>query len=219
MNAINAPVSLDLDLIADALVETGYFLQTLALPADLTADLLTRVTTLRDAEFQRAGVGREQEQHLDNAIRRDRIHWLSQNDPTEAHYLALMDRLRTGMNERLFMGLFDYEAHFAHYPEGAFYKRHYDAFRGRTNRVLTTVFYLNPNWHAELGGQMRLFESGGLEDDRAPLEEVLPMAGTLAVFLSDRFPHEVMPAFADRYSIAGWFRVNGSIGNHIDPPR
>jgi SM-20-related protein len=43
--------------------------------------------------------------------------------------------------------------------------------------------------------------------------------GTLVVFLSDRFPHEVRQASRLRYSIAGWFRVNASLGSHIDPPQ
>ena len=33
------------------------------------------------------------------------------------------------------------------------------------------------------------------------------------------FPHEVLPAMRDRYAIAGWFRLNSSIANNIDPPR
>jgi Predicted proline hydroxylase len=55
-------------------------------------------------------------------------------------------------------------------------------------------------------------------DSEEVVEKVVPQMGTLAVFLSERFPHEVLPARADRYSIAGWFRVNTSINNQIDPP-
>ncbi|WP_335340025.1 2OG-Fe(II) oxygenase [Sedimenticola selenatireducens] len=47
----------------------------------------------------------------------------------------------------------------------------------------------------------------------------LAQAGELAVFLSEEFPHEVLAADRDRYSVAGWFRVNGSINQQIDPPR
>jgi SM-20-related protein len=48
--------------------------------------------------------------------------------------------------------------------------------------------------------------------------KVLPSFGTIVVFLSEEFPHEVLPAKRDRYSIAGWFRLNNSIDNNIDPP-
>jgi hypothetical protein len=39
----------------------------------------------------------------------------------------------------------------------------------------------------------------GIVDDMA-------RGGTLVVFLSDRFPHEVLPARRERLSLAGWFR-------------
>jgi SM-20-related protein len=47
---------------------------------------------------------------------------------------------------------------------------------------------------------------------------VIPNVGTVVVFLSEEFPHEVLPALRDRYAIAGWFRLNTSIANNIDPP-
>lgn len=204
-----------LDGIADALADTGYCLLHDALPDELSATLYQRIAHLRSDQFYRAGVGREQDLQLNSEVRRDRIHWLEGDDPSETAYLGWMERLRCGLNRRLFMGLFDYEGHFAHYPPGAFYARHLDAFRGHTNRILSTVFYLNPNWSAAQGGELLLYPEQG----DAVLERVLPRAGTLAIFLSDRFPHEVLPAASDRYSIAGWFRVNGSNAQQVDPPR
>jgi len=47
----------------------------------------------------------------------------------------------------------------------------------------------------------------------------LALAGNLAVFRGDESPHEVLAADRDRYSVAGWFRVNGSINQQLDPPR
>jgi SM-20-related protein len=52
-----------------------------------------------------------------------------------------------------------------------------------------------------------------------PIARITPLMGSLVVFLSDRFPHEVTAASRLRYSIAGWFRVNASLGQQIDPPR
>lgn len=49
--------------------------------------------------------------------------------------------------------------------------------------------------------------------------KVAPLHSSIVIFLSEEFPHEVLPAASDRYSVAGWFRVNGSIDNRIDPPR
>ena len=119
------------------------------------------------------------------------------------------------LNQRLFLGLFSFESHFAHYSPGAYYKRHYDAFQGEENRVLSIVTYLNPSWGNTEGGELVLYcgerDSEGIK--------VVPLYGTVVVFLSKEFPHEVLPASRDRYSVAGWYRVNGSIGNKIDPPR
>ena len=49
--------------------------------------------------------------------------------------------------------------------------------------------------------------------------KILPTKGTFVVFLSEAFPHEVLPAVRTRHSVAGWFRVNGSVNDNIDPPR
>lgn len=203
------------DRIADALVERGYIILPSALPETLGHSLRRRVQTLNRRFFHRAGIGREQNHQLHGGIRRDQIRWLGDQSPVEAEYLAWMEELRKGLNRRLFMGLFDYEAHFSHYPEGAFYRRHLDAFRGQTNRVLTTVFYLNPNWQPDMGGELLIWPE---PDSNRVIERVMPQMGTLVLFLSERFPHEVLPARTDRYSIAGWFRVNASINNQIDPP-
>ena len=39
---------------------------------------------------------------------------------------------------------------------------------------------------------------------------VNPTFGTMIIFLSESFPHEVLISHATRRSIAGWFRVSGS---------
>jgi SM-20-related protein len=139
-------------------------------------------------------------------VRTDAIRWLGPDDPAEAAYLAWMERLRLGLNRRLFIGLFEYEAHFAVYDTGAYYRKHLDAFQGESNRVLTTVFYLNPQWRHEDGGELLVY---GLDDGL--LESVMPAFGTLAIFLSTRHPHEVAETRRKRYSIAGWFRINNSL--------
>ena len=79
------------------------------------------------------------------------------------------------------------------------------AFKGQANRVLSVVLYLNPVWGCGDGGEMVLYSD---TDPSAVLCKISPHAGTLVVFLSEDFPHEVLPALRDRYSIAGWFRVD-----------
>ena len=53
------------------------------------------------------------------------------------------------------LGLFDYECHYAKYQQGDFYKKHYDAFKGRSNRIFTTVCYLNT---PESGGELVIYK-------------------------------------------------------------
>ena len=45
------------------------------------------------------------------------------------------------------------------------------------------------------------------EDDKF-LTKVSPKSNTLVVFLSDKFPHEVLSVKKKRYSIRRWFRVD-----------
>lgn len=161
-----------------------------------------------------AGIGRQQSQTINTMVRNDRIYWLTPEEPRHKDYLSIMDELRHEFNRELFLGLFDYECHLAHYPKGAFYKKHLDAFKGRSNRVLTTVFYLNPEWQETDCGQLVIYGDKG-----QVLETVLPKQGRLVVFLSDRFVHEVQRSERDRFSITGWFRINASISGIIDPPR
>lgn len=153
--------------------------------------------------LNRAGVGRADAHTTEDAIRTDLTHWLElDQDETEARFLATMETLRLALNEKLMLGLFEYEAHFALYPAGAFYKRHVDAFRGEKNRIISTVLYLNPNWQEGDGGELALYR----EMEEVPFHMVEPRFGRLVVFLSEDIPHEVLESHAPRRSIAGWFR-------------
>jgi SM-20-related protein len=200
-----------LDTIADTLVEQGYIVIEKSLPEKLLHSLLDNFNQLRDEEFKAAGVGRHSDFQLQQMIRSDKIHWIANTTETTAEFLHWMDVLRVGINRRLFLGLFDYESHFAHYPVGAFYKKHLDAFRenqkqGQANRVLSTVLYLNEDWQPQSGGELVIYS----EDDEIVMEKLSPEFGRLVIFLSEKFPHEVLPANRERKSIAGWFRVNES---------
>lgn len=204
-NCTNAAPTEDmLDRVADRLHRLGYLVLPSALPAAITLALQERIGQIADTAHW-AGVGRGAQQQVAAAIRTDRIHWLNRDDPAEAAYLHWMEGLRLGLNRRLNLGLFEYEAHFAVYEPGAYYRRHLDAFQGSANRVLSTVFYLNPAWSQALGGQLLIYESEG----SAVIECVSPASGTMALFLSAVFPHEVLPGQRLRHSIAGWFRIRG----------
>ncbi len=198
-------VETDFKVLADTLVEQGYIIVSDFIDADLTEQLYQHVTALPASMFNTAKVGRQQTAQQLETVRNDRTVWLSNAYPVEQAYLDTMDTLRTQLNRQLFLGLRDFEAHFAHYPPGHFYQRHIDAFKGQSNRVVSSVFYLNSDWSGQDEGQLILYQPDG----ETRLQTVLPRFGTLVLFLSEQFPHEVLPALRDRYSIAGWFRTDG----------
>lgn len=215
--ALNAAV---VEQLIDGLAESGYAVIPNALPIAECRALALELNTLRhQQELNSAGIGRGRQHVQRRDIRGDRIHWLDRSSDAQRNYFAMIESLRIEINRSLFLGLFELEAHFAFYPPGSFYKCHFDSFEGRSNRVVSSVLYLNEEWPQGSGGEMALYpQSEQLPDASvAPLEIVTPKLGTLACFLSERVPHEVLPTRLPRLSIAGWFRRNASIGGTIDP--
>lgn len=163
----------------------------------------------QDGAFRRAGVGREQGYHVESNIRGDNIVWLDNASAHDAprRYLAELEQLRQTINQQLFLGLFEFEGHFAVYGPGTFYQRHLDQHQGSDSRQITCVMYMNENWQPEHHGELRLYiaDNGGERTIDIP-----PHAGLLACFLSDVFYHEVLPTTAERYSVTGWFRRRGN---------
>lgn len=195
-----------LSTIVDDLATRGWSQQALFLPDALSRALAAECRRRHaEGELNPASVGRGAAQEIREAIRGDQIQWL---DPGESEvcdrYLGAMDSLRQAINQGLFLGLEDFECHFALYPPGAFYKRHLDRFRDDDRRMVSAVFYLNEGWQPEDGGQLRMFLQDGVEHD------VQPVAGSLVVFLSGEVPHEVLPAGRERLSLTGWFRRRGN---------
>lgn len=200
-----------LDNIADALADEGYWVADNALPNHLLTDLLVQFNRTQSQGFKAAGIGRQTDFQLQDTIRSDKIQWLEPTTETSAEFLQWMDSLREGINRRLYLGLFDYESHFAFYAVGAFYKKHLDVFRNtRTqgpNRVLSTVLYLNEDWQPDDGGELLIYA----EDSDYLIKKISPTFGRMVIFLSEKFPHEVLPARRERKSIAGWYRVNQGV--------
>ncbi|PAJ76092.1 proline hydroxylase [Pseudoalteromonas sp. NBT06-2] len=193
----------------DSIHHNGYDVIENAIPEHLIKQLYQNCLTAPD-KFNSAGIGRQQSLKQDARIRTDKTFWLDSKNQEQTNYLALMDKIRLTINRYFYLGLFDYESHFAKYEIGDFYKKHLDAFKGRSNRVFTTVCYLNT---PSKGGELLIYS----DSSNHIIEKVIPKAGTLVVFESERFPHEVMPADDVRYSIAGWFRKNNSVSGTIDP--
>lgn len=181
----------------------------------LTAQEVANLHACLPEQWTQASIGREQKQHTNTQIRTDKIHWLERGHaPAIDALLDKMSELQLALNRHLFLGLFEYEAHFAKYNPGDFYAKHVDAFKGRSNRKVTTVLYLNHDWCEEDGGEIVIYHADG-----SHLKTLWPQAGRLVTFLSEEFPHEVLPAKRQRFSIAGWYRINGMSGHRVDPIR
>lgn len=188
--------------VIEDLAARGWSLQERFIPEDLTRALATECRRREQSgDLTPAGVGRAEGLAVREGIRGDRIQWLEQGQSAPCdRYLALMDDLRQSLNRTFFLGLEEFECHFALYPPGAFYRTHLDCFRDDDSRIVTAVVYLNPDWQPADGGCMRMHLP-----DQPPLD-VAPQAGTLLVFMSAELPHEVLPTHRDRLSLTGWFR-------------
>jgi SM-20-related protein len=192
----------EIESIVDDLADRGFSKRNDFLSApDLEALIQEERELWEENAFRAAAIGRGAETAVHTEIRGDRICWLDPTSltPATAAYWSRIDELRLSINRMLYLGLTDFEAHFAVYPPGSFYKKHLDQHRGKSRRTISCLLYLNPGWNPEDGGQLRLYESGGTTD-------ILPDAGTFVCFRSDTVYHEVMPTRRERMSITGWLR-------------
>jgi SM-20-related protein len=152
--------------------------------------------------FNRASIGQGKDKEVQDSVRRDNIHWLDQANlnSVQSQLLAKLAELKEAFNRSLYLGIVDFEGHYAHYPAGGFYKRHIDAFRKDSSRIVSVVCYLNQNWQESDGGQLRLYTGDTYTD-------VEPRGGTMLCFLSQELEHEVLMSHATRSSFTGWFKT------------
>ncbi|MEQ8406004.1 MAG: 2OG-Fe(II) oxygenase [Oceanicaulis sp.] len=244
MNAVTPPhAPLFGENLTNSLIEglavRGWAYAPGALDPELVAELRAEAERLDEVGETRAGrIGRGAEETTRLKVRKTRIAWLNGASPAQARYLAGAEELRQALNQAFFLGLFEYEAHFAVYPPGGFYARHLDAFKmdrgaeagfSRRSRVVSMVTYLNRSWCEADGGRLAIWERApegpdGRPDLAAldvvpPAAEVAPEGGGVVLMLSEDIPHEVRLSNAERFAIAGWFRVNASVGGGLDPAR
>ncbi|MGL4476344.1 MAG: 2OG-Fe(II) oxygenase [Shewanella sp.] len=193
-----------LDKLAEQLSVRGYHVFDSEIPHDVCQALLTKMGVESDG-FKHAAIGRGAGLQHQASIRGDKILWLTPECDTDNLYLDLMSQLRLAINRRLYLGLNEFESHYAIYQPGQYYQKHIDSLKGSQNRILTSVLFLNPNWQAEDQGELLIYD----EQDQL-IETISPTFGKWVVFLSEVFPHEVSATNVDRFSIAGWFRVSNS---------
>lgn len=196
---MSANITAKFNQIADGLADQSFavidhFLSTDETTAVLQGDAFVN----HKLHFRKAGIGKTEKQFIEQ-VRGDYIQWIdpAQASPGERVYLDRLKELLLFLNQALFLSLKDVEIHRTVYPVGTRYQRHLDQFRSDDHRKLSVICYLNPDWHPDQGGQLRLYLKSGILD-------VLPEGGKLAIFRSDLIEHEVLPATRERYSLTGW---------------
>ena len=189
--------------LAQALSERDWACCPDFLPAQRVAALRHEALALRsEGRFHPAGVSQIAERRPD--IRGDDILWVEEEAPlAQTLQQQELAQLKEAINAALYLGLHDFEGHYAAYPAGTGYARHVDRFRGDSRRVLSVVLYLNEAWDPEDGGELCLYDS---QESVEPAARISPVGGTLICFLSEHVPHEVLPTRRMRLSLSGWFR-------------
>ena len=180
---------------------------TAALQLDLRADLDDAHAA---GQFSRAGTGQGAQHQLHDDVRRDHVYWPDQATANlvQLQLWAMTAALMQAFNRTLYLGLIEFEGHYAAYPRGGFYRRHLDSFARNDARMVSLILYLNRDWQIPDGGQLRMH--GKSSDLLTPSHvDIAPLGGTLVCFLSREIEHEVLPTDAARFSFTGWFKTAG----------
>lgn len=154
---------------------------------------------LDKSEFSKAAIGSSTKRQVQSSIRGDFIYWVDQEVDMELHELfETLDKLVGKLKEYLLLSISDYEFHFALYPPKTRYEKHVDQFKGKNNRLISVLIYLNEHWQPGDGGELKIYQSNG--------DELLiqPIAKRLVMFKSDTVEHEVMTTNTPRKSLTGW---------------
>lgn len=191
------------ELIVNAIKSDGFIVLSDFVSTETQKEILHQLNSISSSNFKTAGIGKSERFQVNPDIRSDQIFWIEENQALPKEYIENMESLRLALNQKLFLGLFDFECHFALYPEGAFYRKHLDAFKGVGLRVLSSILYLNPEWKPGDGGELLLYSM----NDNSVIETITPTFGKQVFFLSENFPHEVLESKAPRKSLTGWFRI------------
>lgn len=199
--------------LIDGIGEAGWWVWPEFLEQRLGEDLSREsMWAWEEGAFRRAGVGRGENLAIREDVRTDHVMWLHDGEttPCQRAYLKTLDEIRVALNRSLFLGLVDFEGHFAVYPPGGFYKPHIDRHQETQDRIVSVILYLNSAWQPGDGGELRIWTTPG--DKEGEFITVEPRLGTLVCFLAGDFWHEVLPAKKTRASVTGWFRGNAVLG-------
>lgn len=176
-------------------------------PAELHSAQFDFEKTKTEGKFHRAGVGQDNEFSVNDKIRRDEVFWLEREMSNSIQDLIWikLDLLKAAFNASpYFLGLNEFEGHYASYAKEGFYKRHLDVLKKNNRRTISLIIYLNHQWQASDGGRLRIYDDFTKE---SRFTDVDPIGGSMVCFMSNEFEHEVCISHAERSSITGWFKT------------
>ncbi|KTC77838.1 2OG-Fe(II) oxygenase [Legionella brunensis] len=194
----------DNNRLIEDIYQLGFHIIDNFLPLQHFQSLQTTAKSLAaEGQFRSAKIGRQQQAAHNYTVRTDQICWVDeyQENPAIHTYLTKINDIAATLNQSLFLGLVDFETHFAIYKPGSFYKKHIDQFKTTQDRRISCVFYLNDTWEEAFGGELKLYDRN---DDY--LSSIIPIGNRFICFISD-LPHEVCQTKKTRYSIAGWMKT------------
>lgn len=169
---------------------------------------LTIQTLYQKNQFRQAKVADLLNSMEQSNIRGDKILWLGREaaNASLSAYFQKIDMITHQLNQSLFLGLIDFEAHFSVYEPGTFYRKHIDQFQTTQDRRISFVYYLNDDWQPFFAGQLNIYD----RNDQL-IANILPIKNRFICFSSD-LPHEVCETKQIRYSITGWIKVRSMTG-------
>src|SRR5690606_4196928 len=197
--------------VAEQIEEKNFAIIDNFLEGNLAAALLEESLRLyNEGEFIRAGIGKGLEKKRISEVRGDSIYWLDQPSSKlfENKVSIQIHGLMECLSEHFRQNLRRFEYHYALYPKGSFYDRHFDQFRSTSNRIFSFIIYLNKDWELPNGGQLRIYEGDQITD-------IEPIFNRLCCFRSDIVEHEVLLTQKQRISLTGWLRNDYLTANNI----
>ncbi|QIO10296.1 2OG-Fe(II) oxygenase [Acinetobacter lanii] len=199
MDHISLPQTWDIDQIIEDLDHQGFCLIDDAYSSEYMQTLVQECTAhlneFRDAAIQNGVVSN---------IRSDHILWIDEQLAYAQQHIQALTALSEQLNRAFYFGIREVEAHFACYNAGEFYALHRDNPQGKNGRVVSSVYYLHEQWHADWGGELRL------QDKQGEWHIIPPKPNRIALFQSDLL-HEVLKSKQQRLSITAWLRSQDSI--------
>ncbi|HAV16943.1 2OG-Fe(II) oxygenase [Acinetobacter nosocomialis] len=193
------PDSWNLNQILDDLNANGFAIVNHAYSTEYLAQVATECSHHFD-EFREAGI----QNGVVSTIRSDHILWINESLPIAEQHVETLTSFCQHLNQAFFLGIKEVEAHFACYNAGEFYALHRDNPQQKNDRIISTVYYLHPEWQDDWGGQLRL------QDKNDIWHIITPEPNRLVIFQSNLL-HEVLVSKQQRLSITAWLRSGNSI--------